>query len=195
MDSESFWTSLQNPKHFFTVHLKNISKKVIKTTKLNKWDIFLFFKSETNKKSIISKAKTCKPNQRRVPIFSIVSKWKIEKRNSMYQSGVRHLSKMNACSHMGQLLTVGASSSARILAHEVQNAYPLPRKVTTASDENVCVCWCCHDKLDGNDSLDVLAFRSQAWKASFTCRAYIQFCSIGARAFQKAPRKLRLLQR
>lgn len=55
---------------------------------------------------------------------------------------------------MGQILTIGASATARTIAHEVQNEYHRSWKAIAVSNENGCVCGCCHDELGGKDELD-----------------------------------------
>lgn len=77
---------------------------------------------------------------------------------------------MNARLPIGQIMTLGASTSARIHAHDVQNAHHLAWKVTTVPDVNICMCWCSHDYLGGKDSLIVLAIRLQAFEVSFRRR-------------------------
>lgn len=96
----------------------------------------------------------------------------------MHQSEIRHFSKMNTRVHLRQMLTLGALTCSRNLAHEVQNAHLLPWKTTTVPNENGWVCWCCYDEVDGKDNLGFLAFRSRAWKASFRRRGLFQLWSI-----------------
>lgn len=44
----------------------------------------------------------------------------------MHQRGVQHFSQMKARLYVGEMLTLGPSTSAEIPAHEVQNAYLSP---------------------------------------------------------------------
>lgn len=117
--------------------------------------------------------------EKKVPIPSLISKWKKE-RVFMRQSRVWHVSPMNEHFHVGQMVTLGPSTRAGTLAHEVQRSYLLPWKVTTNPDENGGDCWCWHDEFDVNDSLCVFGTLSRAWNDSFRCRPSPPLRSMGA---------------
>lgn len=177
----SFWKSLKDSKTFqliFTKFHKNISKKFIKISKI-KWDISSL-RPKRNKNAIFLKEKQAKSNQRKVPIQSIISKWKFKKYNFIHQRAERHFPEMSAWLQLGQMQALKTSKSAKILAHEVRNAYQLPWKVPTVPDEKQCVCWCWHDKLDRRDNLHVLEFCLQAWEACFRRRSSSGLRSIRA---------------
>lgn len=53
---------------------------------------------------------------------------KVKNHNPMHQGELRYYSQMSAHLHMKQMMTLGASTSAKMLAHEVQNVYLLARK-------------------------------------------------------------------
>lgn len=58
----------------------------------------------------------------------------------MNRSGVRHVLQIAARLHVGQILKMGASTSAGIFAHELQEAYLLPWNVAKVSYENCAMC-------------------------------------------------------
>lgn len=97
--------------------------------------------------------------------------WK--KHSSLPQSGLWHFLQMNPRLHMRKELTLGPSPRAGIIAHEVQMPYHLPWNVTTVHDGDGCICWCCHDELDGKESLGIsnISFGSLEgliWTQSFS---------------------------
>lgn len=66
----------KNPKHIFTEYHQIICKTFIKYTNI-KWDIFL--KPKQTKEVLFQKQIEAKTNQRKVPIISLISKWRKEK--------------------------------------------------------------------------------------------------------------------
>lgn len=82
------------------------------------------------------------------------------------------------------MLTNGASTRARILAHAVQKAHLLPWNFTNGYEENGCLAWC--DKVEGTDTFDALALRSREVNNSFRHKGSCFLRSIRASISRKS---------